>query len=148
MTNETEDVERKLALLGKGARFLNETMQEDILGEKLLAAARRGNDEEIEVLLGQGADINYADPRTNATALHFAASSNAKWAIKALIKAPELDYLVRDHKGRFPSALAFEIAHNTVIGRFLMKKEIQQSRLRGKDYRAMLLGEDRPEPDP
>lgn len=91
--------------------------------------------------MSENADINYADQETGFTALHYAAAREAKSLLKVLIKQSGLDYLVKDKKGRLPSTLAFEVAENPVIGTFLMKKEMQQAKWRGIDYRALLVGE-------
>lgn len=84
-----------------------------------------------------GAMVNVQDPVTKATALHLAAGHRMKPVLKWLIRFPELDYLVQDCEGRLPSAVAYEVADDPVIGRFLVKKEAQQAQARGIDIRTL-----------
>lgn len=75
-----------------------------------------------------GADVNARNAETGATALHYAASMHALEIINWLAKRENIDYLVHDNKGRLPSALAYEVADDPVIGRFLVKKQNEQAR--------------------
>ena len=84
------------------------------------------------------ANVNAQDPDTGATALHYAAAMRARAIINWLAKRKDIDYLIRDNEGRLPSTLAYEVASDPVIGRFLVKKECEQARARGIDYRTLL----------
>lgn len=84
-----------------------------------------------------GMMVNIQDPETKATALHYAVGYRHKDVLKWLIKFEELDYLIRDEKGRLPSAIAFEEADDPVIGHFLVKKEAQQAEERGIDLKTL-----------
>lgn len=88
--------------------------------------------------LENGADVNTRHPDTGATALHYAAVMRARDMLNWLAKRDGIDYLVRDNKGRLPSALAYEVADDPAIGRFLAKKQNEQARERGIDIRTLL----------
>lgn len=109
--------------------------------ENLLSAAQTGDRGRFFFSIGNGADVNYADPRSGFTALHYAAAREIRWLINALVKHDNLNYLAKDRKRRLPSTLAFEVAENPVIGTFLMKREIRMARQRGIDYRDVLADE-------
>lgn len=117
------------------------------VSRKLVSAAAQGSAVLVNWLLNENiviktlVDINCADRKTGFTALHYAAARESKVILKILIRDHNLNYLVKDKKGRLPSTLAFEVAENPVIGTFLMKKEMQQAKRRGIDYRALLVGE-------
>lgn len=85
-----------------------------------------------------GDNINIKNSGTKSTALHYGAAYRSRPVIKWLIRFKELDYLVRDYKGRLPSVLAYEVANDPVLGRFLAKKENEQARARGIDIRTLL----------
>jgi hypothetical protein len=106
--------------------------------QNLLSAAQAGDRSRFFYAVQQGADINYADPRSGFTALHYAAARQIRWLINALVKHDNLNYLAKDRKRRLPSVLAFEIAGNAVIGTLLMKREIKMARQRSMDYRDIL----------
>lgn len=115
--------------------------QEARINVQFLDASKIGDDQRLMQFLDEGADVNYADPVSGFTALHYAASRDARRVLKVLIARSELEYLVKDGRDRLPSALAFEIADNPVIGTFLMKKEIRHARERSIDYRKLIVGE-------
>ncbi|MEW5704407.1 MAG: hypothetical protein AB1781_07480 [Pseudomonadota bacterium] len=84
-----------------------------------------------------GDNINIKESETKSTALHYGAAYRSRPVIKWLIRFKELDYLVRDYKGRLPSVLAYEVANDPALGRFLAKKENEQARARGIDIRTL-----------
>jgi len=88
--------------------------------------------------LENGADVNTRHPDTGATALHYAAIMRARDMFNWLAKCDGIDYLIRDNNGRLPSALAYEVADDPAIGRFLAKKQNEQARERGIDIRTLL----------
>ncbi|MEQ8164701.1 MAG: hypothetical protein RIC93_01350, partial [Alphaproteobacteria bacterium] len=88
--------------------------------------------------LRDGANVNTRHPGTGATALHYAASMKARDVINWLAKCDGIDYLIRDNKGRLPSALAYEVADDPAIGRFLVKKQNEQARAHGIDISTLL----------
>lgn len=88
--------------------------------------------------LENGADVNTRHPDTGATALHYAAVMRARDMLNWLAKCDGINYLIRDNKGRLPSAVANEIADDPAIGRFLAKKQSEQAREQGIDIRSLL----------
>lgn len=83
--------------------------------------------------------INVPHPHTGARALHYAAARRMRYVFKWLMNQPGLDYLVQDREGRLPSALAYEVAVDPALGRFLVKKESEQAEARGIDIRTLLV---------
>jgi hypothetical protein len=78
--------------------------------------------------------INARDPVGGGTALHLAACTLNRPAITALMKRRDLDVLVLDHDGYFPSQRALEADSRSPIGHLLLRKEIAAARPRGLDY--------------
>lgn len=107
----------------------------------LLQAVLQGDGEKAREAISHGADVNFCDPQSGAALLHLAAGRSARFALKALIASPDLDYLVKDKQDRLPSAVAWEFGQNPVIGTFLMKKEIQHAHARGIAYVSLLTEE-------
>lgn len=92
--------------------------------DALIAAAKAGDAVKVKDLIEAGeADVNYAEPRTGLTALHYAAGYDAIAVLKVLIRVPELDFTVKDAQGRTPSMLAYTVARNRVVGRYLIGKQ-------------------------
>lgn len=87
---------------------------------------------------GAGANVNIRESKTGATALHFAAVLKSREMINWLAKCDGIDFLIKDNDGRLPSALAFEVADDTVIGRYLAKKQAEQARARGIDLKTVI----------
>jgi hypothetical protein len=103
------------------------------LGEQFLAAAEDADPERLTALAAQGAPppINYRDPRTFATALHFVAAQGARPAFRALLKIGGCDFLARDKWGRLASEMAGVYGDDLAMERLLLKKEIRQARDQG-----------------
>lgn len=76
-------------------------------------------------------DINVRHPETGATALHFAAVSNARRFLAILEKRQDLNYCVRDAQDRSPSEIAWVGAANEVLGAELLQREIDYARRHG-----------------
>ncbi len=70
-------------------------------------------------MIEQVHDINVVDQQTQATALHFAALRSVTGLIDRLEQREDLDYLVQDRQGRYPSELAWEISGNEELGAML-----------------------------
>ena len=68
---------------------------------------------------------------TRATALHYLAGQAARPALRVLIKNDEVDYLIRDCRGRLPSKMAFVYGRDRALARLLRHKEAQQAREQG-----------------
>jgi ankyrin repeat protein len=101
------------------------------LGEKFLAAAEDADPEQLEALAAQNAPVNYRDPRTFATALHYVAAQGARPAFRALLKIGKCDFLLRDKWGRLASEMAGVYGRDLVMERLLQTKEIRQARETG-----------------
>jgi hypothetical protein len=101
------------------------------LGEQFLAAAEDADPGRLEGLAAQGAPVNYHDPKNGATALHYVAAQGARRAFRALLRIGGLDFLARDHRGRFASEMAGVYGENLAMERLLFRKEIQQAREKG-----------------
>jgi hypothetical protein len=79
-------------------------------------------------------NINARDPLGGETILHLAARTLNRPAIKALIKRHDLDVLVLDHEGYFPSQRALEADSRSAIGHLLLRRELAAAQARGLDY--------------
>ena len=101
------------------------------LGEQFLAAAEDADPERLKKMAAQGADINYRDPRSFATALHYVAAQGARPALRALLKIGGCDFLLRDKWKRLASDMAGIYGDDSAMERLLIKKEIRQSRDEG-----------------
>jgi hypothetical protein len=78
--------------------------------------------------LRAGADVNYPDPATGLTALHYAAAYDKVNLVRLIVQVPSCDFTIMDRKGRTAATLAYEVAENSVMGRFLLTKEKRQRR--------------------
>lgn len=96
--------------------------------ERLIRAARAGNEEDVRLCLRGGADINFAEPSTGLTALHYAAAYDTVGMLRLIARDPACDFTVKDRKGRTAATLAYEVAENSITGRFLLTKEMRQRR--------------------
>jgi ankyrin repeat protein len=99
----------------------------------LLDAAKIGDEQQIHNLLDYGVPIDFADPVTGATALHYVAAYAARPALRELIKRERCNFLVRDNRGRLPSQLARQSGHDPAMARLLLIKEIRQAQAQGID---------------
>jgi ankyrin repeat protein len=99
----------------------------------LLDAAKNCDENQIQYLLGRGAPIDFTDPVTGATALHYAAAYVARPVLRVLLKHGRCNFLVRDNRGRLPSQLARQSGHDPAMARLLLIKEIKQAQAQGID---------------
>lgn len=102
-------------------------------GMALLKAAKNGDVGTLQMLVENGASVNYADPVYRATALHYAAANNAQRVLTALLQTQQCNFLVRDWEGRLPSEIAREHGRNPEMARQLLAEEIRQAQVRGID---------------
>jgi hypothetical protein len=98
------------------------------LGLQFLSAAKTGDADKLKKLLGKNAPVNLVDPVDRATALHYIAAYDARPALRVVLKCAQLDYLVLDRDGKFPSELAREIGHDDAMARLLLIKEMRQAK--------------------
>lgn len=80
--------------------------------------------------LRAGADVNYPDPATGLTALHYAAAYDKVNLLRLIVQVRSCDFTLKDRKGRTASTLAYEVAQNPVTARYLLIKEMRQRRQR------------------
>jgi ankyrin repeat protein len=99
----------------------------------LLDAAKIGDEQQVQELLNRGAPIDFADPVTGATALHYAAAYAARPVLRVLLRHDRCNFLVRDNRGRLPSQLARQSGRDPAMARLLLIKEIRQAQARGID---------------
>lgn len=99
----------------------------------LLDDARYGAIDNVLVRLksGEDIDINFAHPDTGLTVLHYAAAYSSLPVIRALAASGHCDFLRPDRKGRTAARLAFEVADNPVLGRYLYDQEYAQRQREG-----------------
>ena len=108
-----------------------------LLGFKLLIAAQTGRHENLQTLLDQGAPVDFTDPATGATALHYVAAYAARPAFRVLLKSGKCDFLMRDRNGRLASELAGVYGRDLAMERLLLTKEIRQAKAEGIDPRSL-----------
>jgi len=109
-------------------RIVNNMMT---LGEELISAAQNCDARKLQALITKSAPVNYQDPETGATALHYVAGYDARPALRVLLKTGQCDFLIRDNEGRLASELAGTYGHDPAMARLLLAKEKQQARERG-----------------
>lgn len=92
------------------------------LGREFNDAARHGDAALVRAFMEEGYPAGWSDPRTGETALHAAAGSRARPALRVLIPHwPE--FSLRDRKGRLASELAYLYGEDPALARLLGRKE-------------------------
>jgi hypothetical protein len=104
---------------------------QDRLVRDLFTSIKEGNADNARRMIELVVNINYQDPVTGSTALHYAAAYSAKSWLVALINSGRCDYLIRDAKGRYPSEVADELGDDLRIAGILAKKEARQAHRTG-----------------
>lgn len=130
--------ERQAEQAGRVRRPVPPPEDDSNLDLNFVLSASYGDLRQVKLLIDKGADVNFREPTTGATALHFAASLKARDMINILAKCDGIDFLIKDNEGRLPSALAFEAADDPTIGRYLAKKQAEQARARGIDLKTVI----------
>lgn len=103
------------------------------LGEQFIEAAEEGDEDELSRLAAKGAPVNYAEPGSGFTALHYVASNGVRPAVRFLLSLDHLDVLLRDARGRRASQLAEVSARDRELADLIRQKEIEQAKERGID---------------
>lgn len=105
----------------------------DILAEyqktvnrEIFKAVKAGDAVGVRDAIHNHADANVQD-EDGMTPLHYAAAYNARPCLRVLLKIGNLNYLIKDKKGRYASGLAFEYGKDYAVGRLLAKKEAEQA---------------------
>ena len=101
------------------------------LGFEFTDAAQRGDPLMVEVFISEGFPVNYQEPDTGLTALHLAASSGARTTLRQLLKTEDVNFLIRDDKGRLSSEFAFLHGRDPAMARLLGIKERKQADAEG-----------------
>ncbi|XP_072388562.1 ankyrin repeat and MYND domain-containing protein 2-like [Diabrotica undecimpunctata] len=110
--------------------LLAETKNVNILDENSMTplqhAAYKGNKDLVQVLLDQGADVNYCEHQHTYTALHFAGLSGNSDVCLALLLAGAKSHITNT-VGRTPSQMAAFVGHHncvSVINSYIPKSDI------------------------
>tara|TARA_R110002049_G_scaffold285233_1_gene466049 strand:- start:18735 stop:19373 length:639 start_codon:yes stop_codon:yes gene_type:complete len=80
--------------------------------------------------LAQGIDVNFQDPRTGMTAMHFAACGD-KAFVQMLDDTGEVDYLIYDKHRRLAYSMASEFSNERELARDILDKTDRQAREAG-----------------
>lgn len=115
-----------LNLIMRGAKDID-------LGLELLKAAREGDAKRIAKLKDRNAPVNFRDPRTGATPLHYVAAYRARAAFRALTAGADCNFLIRDGKGRLAWELAVD-ADDAAMARLLVYKTRKQAEAQGVPF--------------
>ncbi|MGH6677548.1 MAG: hypothetical protein ACREDL_01070 [Bradyrhizobium sp.] len=101
------------------------------LGREWLDSARHGESAALISFVEEGFAIDYSDPWTGETALHAAAGSQARPAVRLLLPHWP-DFLMRDRRGRLASELAYLYGEDPAMARLLAIKERRQAVATGR----------------
>ena len=102
------------------------------LGREFIESARDGDGDLVRAFMEEGFPIQFFDQRTRETALHAAAGSRARPAVRVLVQHWP-DFLMRDHYGRLPSELAYLYGEDPAMAHMLGIKERKQAKAKGGD---------------
>ena len=102
------------------------------LGREFIEAARDGDGDLVRAFMEEGFPMLYSDERTRETALHAAAGSRARPAVRVLVQHWP-DFLARDHYGRLPSELAYLYGEDPAMAHMLGIKERKYAKAMGRD---------------
>jgi hypothetical protein len=101
---------------------------------EFIEAARGGDAALVRAFMEEGFPIALADRKTGETALHAAAGSQARPAIRVLIQHWP-DFKLRDNGGRLASELAYLYGQDPALARLLGKKEREAAAQTGSTIR-------------
>lgn len=85
----------------------------------------------LEKLFEKGFPVNFVSPYTGMPTLHALASTRSRPALKVLLAQPDVDYLLRDKKGRLGSECAFRFSGDRKLAQILSEKEKEQAERQG-----------------
>ena len=108
-------------------------MPEKNIDVEFLYAVCEGNLPKVKQLIATVKNINLRVDGSGGTALHVVANYQLTDIFKVLRTRSDLDYLVKDNKGRLPSQVAMNSEEDVGLGALLMKKEREQARREGRD---------------
>ncbi|MGQ0556018.1 MAG: hypothetical protein ACT4PN_08765 [Nitrospiraceae bacterium] len=135
---------RKRTMRGEPAFTLRDPKENDredgmpkrSLDTEFLIAVCEGNVSKVERLIPSVKNINVRVGGTEGTALHIIAKYQLIDVFKILRRRQDLNYLAKDNEGQLPSDVAMTAYNNVGLDLFLLRKERQQARREGIDYRA------------
>jgi len=127
MDRDKYEETRRLILTGQTVAGDFSEDQKAMNTQILIDSLKAGTIVEPEIFFDSGISMDHRDPETGGTLLHAAAAYGVRSVIRLILKDGSTNYLMRDFKGRYPSELAYEVARDFVLGRLLMKKEIEQA---------------------
>lgn len=107
------------------------------LGRDWLDAARHGETAALIAFIEEGFPIDYSDPRNGETALHAAAGSQARPAVR-LLTYHWPDFLMRDRRSRLASELAYLYGEDPAMARLLAIRERRQAIASGREIGGQL----------
>ena len=85
----------------------------------------------MKAFLELGGDPNLKRPRYGDTAIHMAAGSGARDAVRILMASGKCDHLIRDRHGNLPSDSAYLYGRDPALARLLSIKERKQAEAQG-----------------
>lgn len=93
----------------------------------LINCVKRGYARNTKLKIEDGyEDVNEQD-EFGMTALHYAAAFGARQCLRVLVNSGKCNYLLKDHRGRYASELAFSCGKDYAVGVLLSKKQIKQA---------------------
>lgn len=95
-------------------------------------AAEKGDDVAVLTFLLAGFDPNRKRPRWGDTALHIAATRDARDVARVLIESGKCDYRIPDRHGNLASTNAYLYGRNPALARLLSIKERKQAEAQGR----------------
>jgi len=116
-----------------------ERMVAENIDVEFQCAVCAGDMHKVESLIDSVVDINRRVAGSGGTVLHVVADEQLKDIFRILRQRQDLNYLVKDNGGRLPSQLAMNSDEDVGLGTYLKRKEMQQARREGKDYRAFAM---------
>ena len=107
--------------------------------ENIFSALRSGDTDLFKRIVDSGADINQQEEGTLMRPLHHIALLARRAELRILLERGNLDFAVRDRKGRLPSYLAQISGLDPAMVKFLSRKEAEAGRAKG--FAPTLLGD-------
>lgn len=104
------------------------------LGREYIEAARDGDGDLVRAFMEEGFPVAWSEWRTGETALHAAAGSRARPAIRVLVQHWP-DFLIRDRQGRFPSELAYLYGEDPAMAHLLGIRERKDAIATGREVK-------------
>jgi hypothetical protein len=104
------------------------------LGREYIEAARDGDGDLVRAFMEEGFPVEWAEWRTGETALHAAAGSRARPAVRLLVQHWP-DFLIRDRQGRLASELAYLYGEDPAMAHLLGIKERKDAIATGREVK-------------